>query len=287
MISIIIPLYNKQDCIKQTIDSCLNQDFESDYEIVVIDDGSTDNSLSIVEAINSDKIHLFRKQNGGPSSARNFGVAKSKGEWIVFLDADDRLCKNALSIFYNMTKRYSNILCFCANFFEQHNSRLKLYSYFYNNGIVKNPFKSWALCEFMPRTGAAMFHRTILQKYPYKEYLRRYEDAETLFDIMRNEVFACSKRPTMIYNTDTLSASVVRKDIKEDFLGHLSVKGKGFWERVILSSLYEQCKQGYPNDYSKLYNEKDFLNQRYYITKIVCRYVRKVRYVTTKILIWA
>ena len=52
MISVIIPLYNKQDCIKLTIDSCLNQDYDLDYEIVVVDDGSTDNSLSVIESLN-------------------------------------------------------------------------------------------------------------------------------------------------------------------------------------------------------------------------------------------
>lgn len=62
MISVIIPLYNKQDCIKLTIDSCLNQDYDLDYEIVVVDDGSTDNSLSVIESLNSNKVKLFKSR---------------------------------------------------------------------------------------------------------------------------------------------------------------------------------------------------------------------------------
>lgn len=284
MISVIIPLYNKQDCIKLTIDSCLNQDYDLDYEIVVVDDGSTDNSLSVIESLNSNKVKLFKKQNGGPSSARNYGVEKANGEWIVFLDADDRLCKHALSHFSKLAKDNPERSCFCANYYIQHGGHLRMYSHFYKKGEVKNPFKSWIMHEFMPRAGASMFHKNILQKYPFKEYLHRYEDADVLFDMMRNETFVCSKKAVMIYNTDSLSASSFRKNIQEDFLGYLSMTGKCFWERVILSSFYEQCRLGYPDDCSNLYDEKDFLDCSYNVAKQKCKRILKLRLHINKIL---
>ena len=70
MISIIIPLYNKEDYIRATLDSILSQTFQ-DFEVVVVNDGSTDNSLSVVRAYSDSRLRVFDKPNGGVSRARN------------------------------------------------------------------------------------------------------------------------------------------------------------------------------------------------------------------------
>jgi glycosyltransferase involved in cell wall biosynthesis len=88
MFSVVIPLYNKELSIKKTIQSVLNQSFE-DFEILVVNDGSTDNSLEIVKGFKDDRIRIIDKENGGVSSARNKGIKEAKYEWIAFLDADD------------------------------------------------------------------------------------------------------------------------------------------------------------------------------------------------------
>lgn len=87
-ISVIIPLYNKKDSILETIKSALNQKFD-DYEVIVIDDGSTDCSASLIETIDSEKLKIYRKENTGVSDTRNFGITKAQGDYIAFLDADD------------------------------------------------------------------------------------------------------------------------------------------------------------------------------------------------------
>ena len=97
LISVIIPLYNKEDCILKTLESITTQDFE-DYEIVVVDDGSKDNSVALIENLHNDKINIYQKSNGGPASARNYGVDHSKGKWGLFLDADDTLEPGALRL---------------------------------------------------------------------------------------------------------------------------------------------------------------------------------------------
>jgi len=86
--SVVIPLYNKENYIKNTIDSVLNQTFR-DFEIIVVNDGSTDDSLKIVEQIEDSRIKTFSIKNGGVSRARNFGIDKAKSDLIAFLDADD------------------------------------------------------------------------------------------------------------------------------------------------------------------------------------------------------
>lgn len=96
MISFIIPAYNSEKTIKRCIDSILYQTSDIEYEIIVVDDGSTDNTEELVRSYINDKIKFYQKQNGGVASARNFGVDNSSGEYIIFVDSDDYINKNLL-----------------------------------------------------------------------------------------------------------------------------------------------------------------------------------------------
>ena len=78
LISIVVPLYNKEQYISQTLQSVLMQPF-TDYEILVVDDGSTDQSMDRVKEFEFEHIRCFSKANGGPASARNFGVRNAMG----------------------------------------------------------------------------------------------------------------------------------------------------------------------------------------------------------------
>jgi len=95
LVSIIIPCYNASSYIKETINSVLTQTFQN-FEILLINDGSTDNSSSIIKTIKDDRIHLVEQENQGVSFSRNKGIAMAKGEFIVFLDADDLLAPSFL-----------------------------------------------------------------------------------------------------------------------------------------------------------------------------------------------
>lgn len=86
-VSIIIPTYNGEKFIRETIDSALNQTF-SDTEVIVINDGSTDSTASVLDSFGS-RIKIVNKTNGGVASARNSGISEAKGEWIGLLDHDD------------------------------------------------------------------------------------------------------------------------------------------------------------------------------------------------------
>ena len=99
-ISIIIPVYNSEKYLGECLDSVKKQTF-TDFEVLLINDGSTDNSGDICDqyAKNDLRFKVFHKKNGGVSSARNLGIEKASGEWITFVDSDDLIEENALKNF--------------------------------------------------------------------------------------------------------------------------------------------------------------------------------------------
>lgn len=94
--SVIIPTYNRADFIGQTIRSVLNQDFEN-FELIVVDDGSTDNTQEVVDKIKDNRIRYYKKENAERGAARNYGAKKAGGEYLNFLDSDDLLYDDHLS----------------------------------------------------------------------------------------------------------------------------------------------------------------------------------------------
>lgn len=102
LISVIIPCYNGSEFIEETIHCVLGQSY-ANLEVLVINDGSTDNSIEIINSIQDDRLVLINKKNEGVSVARNHGFNLAKGEYVIFLDADDVLTMNffeeAVSVF--------------------------------------------------------------------------------------------------------------------------------------------------------------------------------------------
>jgi glycosyltransferase involved in cell wall biosynthesis len=94
--SVIIPTYNRADFLADTIDSVLNQS-EKDFEVIIIDDGSTDHTKSLVQSFNDERISYFFQENKERGAARNLGVQKASGDYVYFLDSDDLLFKNHLA----------------------------------------------------------------------------------------------------------------------------------------------------------------------------------------------
>lgn len=104
--SIVIPLYNKEKYVRRSLDSVITQTFD-DFEIIVVDDGSTDSSAKLVNSYGDPRIRLIRQTNAGVSAARNRGISEAKGQWIAFLDADDEYRPNFLRQLEICSKRFT------------------------------------------------------------------------------------------------------------------------------------------------------------------------------------
>jgi|Deesub1362A_J573_1020465.scaffolds.fasta_scaffold00522_23 glycosyltransferase involved in cell wall biosynthesis len=96
-VTVIVPTYNRAHLLKETIESVLNQTFQ-DYEILIVDDGSTDKTKEVVESFQIDKIRYIYKKHSGAPETRNKGIENAKGDFIVWLDSDDTLTPNALEL---------------------------------------------------------------------------------------------------------------------------------------------------------------------------------------------
>ena len=210
MFSVIIPLYNKASFIKRTIESVLCQSFE-DFEIIVVNDSSTDNSLQIVQSIDDERIHIYTKENGGVSTARNFGVENATHDIIAFLDADDIWEKDYLYTISKMVEKYPQAGIY-ATAYAGYIDGLKIYEstieslprfsliadYFkesYNNGLSINI------------TSATCIRRNIAQAMPlFRRNIKRGEDIDVWLRISLRYPMAFCNVPKMKYQVDTPSS---------------------------------------------------------------------------------
>ena len=113
---VIIPLYNKSAYIAKAIESVLNQSF-GDFELIIINDGSTDDGSEKVKQFSDTRIRLINQPNAGVSAARNYGVDKAKYEYIAFLDADDWWHPNFLEEMKRLIEKYRDAALYGSNFF--------------------------------------------------------------------------------------------------------------------------------------------------------------------------
>lgn len=121
--SIVIPLYNKYEYIKKTIDSVLSQTYPY-FEVIVVDDGSTDGSATVVEKIGDQRIRLIKQENKGVSAARNTGIKASKFEFIAFIDGDDWWHEDFLLKITNLVEDYPHLDFFASKFASIKNQQM-------------------------------------------------------------------------------------------------------------------------------------------------------------------
>jgi glycosyltransferase involved in cell wall biosynthesis len=180
-VSVVIPVYNATNYLERAVCSAIGQ--ENVNEIILVEDGSKDNSLELCKFLkeSSKIIHLMRHENGenkGPSASRNLGWKNAKNTWIQFLDADDELLPDKISHQLSLTGTHSNLVI--GNSYNRFSDGRIYPRKFYNDPWVG------LICGKLGITSANLFKRDILESVGgFNESLRTSEEYELMFKILK------------------------------------------------------------------------------------------------------
>lgn len=286
MVSVIISLYNKELAIEQTLNSVLNQTYRN-IEIIIADDGSTDKSASIVKRLakNDLRIKYFYKTNGGVSSARNFGLSKASGEWIVFLDADDEMMPINIETLLHLTDKYNVELAASNICVKESDGTLHSIVLRTNKvSVFKNFIKALLGNQAIFASGACIYKKSLLGASPYNEALSRYEDAEFELKLFCGHSVAFTPTVTFIHHGEFAELSKIRNNNQtKDFIFNMNFSKKSFWQKVKMGQyinegcytysggcncMREKYGMAYYYRFIYLYIRK-FLSAKYKIKKIL------------------
>ena len=139
-ISIIVPIYNSEKYLNKCIDSLINQT-EKNIEIILVNDGSTDNSEEIIKEYKDKRIKYYKNKNQGIGKTRNFGIEQATGSYIMFVDSDDYIEKNACEKMYNKAVNENLDVVLCDFYKEYDNGNIEeIHTNSFNNSSLKeNP----------------------------------------------------------------------------------------------------------------------------------------------------
>ncbi len=270
--SVIIPLFNKEVFIENTIKSVLNQTFQ-DFEIIIVDDGSTDNSFKIASAYKSDKIKLFKQPNQGVSTARNNGVNNAKAKYIALLDGDDYWYENHLSELKKQIDLFPEAGLFCNSYEVFYTSTFKRKAHFnfeyHEDCLLVEDFFKASIINCLAWTSAVAFSKEKFNAIGgFDPYLKTTQDLDLWIRIALKYRVSFNPKITMsykLYVNDSLSKNefnTIRYNFNNKFLAeektNTSLKLYLDKNRYALAL---RCKMN--NDYeiyNKLKKEIDYKN---------------------------
>ena len=275
--SIITPVYNSEHFLKQNLDSVLAQDF-SDFEVILVDDGSTDSSLDIIKeyAEQDKRIKYFSKENEGQGVARNFALPYAQGEYILYLDSDDWLVNDALSFLYDKFQEdNSDIIIFNAYKFYEESKKKNEYRFSakYFQKFQDKPFRADSCQKLLIQgTGGLPFKaykKSLLVDNNVKYSPTRFiEDSEFYIKaLLSAETISCSDKCLVnyrVYEGSTTFREASRINvIKDTFF---------LCEKIVLESKYGDSKDIM---ISFLHNR---INQLFYYYDVVNNKTKKAYY---------
>jgi len=205
-ISVVIPAYNAAKTIKETIQSVLNQTF-TDFELIIINDGSQDATLEIVESIPDPRIRLFCYPNAGPTVSRNRGIFQAVGDYISFIDADDLWTPDKLESQFNALQAnpQAAVAYSWTNSIDERGKLLRRGFYVELNGDV---YKTLLVINFLENGSNPLIRRTALVEMGgFEESLTHGEDWDMWLRLASSYDFVAVSSPQVLYRISPGSAS--------------------------------------------------------------------------------
>jgi glycosyltransferase involved in cell wall biosynthesis len=201
--SVVIPTYNRAPLVKQAVNSVLQQSF-TDFESIIVDDGSTDDTRELIQGIKDPRVKYFYKQNGGVASARNFGYAKASGQFICNLDSDDLWKNNFLEVMVSKLEENTD-----------YGAAYACRTILYRDGTTKpdrsteHPKSGWVTEElFLNKslvpihTSGTCFRVNALEGFRYEESLQNAADYDYWLRISTKVKFLFMPECSFLYRKD-------------------------------------------------------------------------------------
>ncbi|UCS91998.1 glycosyltransferase family 2 protein [Echinicola marina] len=278
MFSVIIPLYNKAPYICRAIESVLQQSYR-DFEIIVVNDGSSDGGEQLVEERYGSKVVLIHQANQGVSVARNNGISQAKGEYIAFLDADDLWHPMYLTVIKDGITRFpqAGVWGSSYSFYQKELSfsgeEFHLIQRYFDKAIVNTLFFTSAM---------VISKRFFDENIGFKEYLKRGEDLDVLFRAVLTfgSPAFCKARLVCYEQGDVKSATNVQFDISSSLLceigrnGYLrssSIESKDDFNQFKIKYIYFNLFQYYldSRNFREIRRIINHQGNKYFLGKIV------------------
>lgn len=257
MFSIVIPLYNKEISISNTIQSIFNQTCQN-FEIIVINDGSTDSSAEIVEGLKDSRIRLINQNNQGVSAARNRGIKESKYEWILFLDGDDLWEVNHLEEIEKMMQKFPDEKVYVTSFKYSDNRKLFKHPRGKEIFLIENYFKE-ALNENLICTIVIVINKVCFQNIGYfNPILTRGEDMDLWARLAKQYPIVKSSKVTATYRVEAENRTSLNKDLEKAHVYYFDIDStldsdeKNYYKTIVLKHLYNYLRNNDLKNVSKL-----------------------------------
>lgn len=216
MISVIIPVYNREKTIKRAVESVLEQTYKN-IEIIIVDDHSTDNSINIIHKLNDKRIKIFRlNENKGACYARNYGVKQAHGQYIAFQDSDDFWFPEKLEEQIKCLQEQKKDLVFCRmNTYNEKNTFLHLTPAIYENKCITY---NDLIYGNLVSTQTILCKKEIFQNNQFDNSIKRFQDWDFVLQV--------AKQYQIYFLAETLVNQYIQRDSisnKENILNSLDI----------------------------------------------------------------
>jgi glycosyltransferase involved in cell wall biosynthesis len=266
LVSIIIPLYNSEEYLSETIESCLNQTWPN-IEIIIVDDGSTDKSLLIAKGYNDKRIKIYHQENKNAAAARNKGLKHSTGDFIQFLDSDDLLSRDKIKEQITLLLAHPGKVAVCSTIhFNKNQDRTKSSASAYEEAFLIDAAPYEFLVNLyggngkngsMVQPNAWLCPRNIIEQAgPWNESLTLDDDGEYFCRVALRSAGVLKSKGLNYYRKHSqrknLSSRVEEKYLKSQYdsltlkISHLKLVGANDLRKMHARWLYELLFKAYP-----------------------------------------
>lgn len=201
LVSIILPVYNVEQYLKQCLDSLLDQTYQT-IEIIAIDDGSKDTSLQLLYdyAAKDNRIHVLTQSNSGPSAARNLGLSKCHGDFITFMDSDDWAASTMIEKLVNAMEKDKSDIAVCGHWISYTHFKLKICNSKYQILNQKQAVKMILEDKIIKNYAWGKMYRRTLLPMLYFPINQIYEDVRSIYKIFLHAAnFSLINEPLYYY----------------------------------------------------------------------------------------